>query len=1139
MADVNITLEAATKEFTASMLESKKAADQLSTQLGKLKDDHAKLVAAAKENTTAVSNQTAQTQKLSGALQGLQGAGQAGAISIGLAVTAFQALYDIAKATGEALVDVFKKGVTNIDDFQRATIGTAAAITNLADQSKLSGQTYEQVFHRNLEATKQTFVDLEKLSSKYFASAIDLQLAYNTFAQRGIIIRREELPLLAELTSQILLLTQGQASTIQVQQEIRDFLNGNVRTSAALSQLLKAFGADIKDIGQQIRITGSLKPLESILVGARAATTEIQQVFTAAKNGLDTTIRQIGRLGLDQFYAQLVSQIRQFTDYLNTNKVQIVGLLAAIGKAAGDVLGTVGKATQDLLGLGNQTKTNNTQFIDFIALVETSLETMIAAVQSIVNLLGLLPPVLKEVSRLFTGAFELDPAVKQLKEQQAFLEDTIANTRKNIEDLGKSSGPGTAFAIKAENDLLTVQTQQLENVRRLLIDTYSASAPLLTRIKDVLFTTTGNLPSALSASKGTINDWSNGVEAAFNKVHAALDPLIKSVGSFGLRLNANRQELLGAQIVGQGQANFQLNQPAATEQPTRGLFNVTEEDQQKQTHAINTLISAWDRYYRAIRTAAEAAVAATIQANLVALQRDAQLTAQGFDHIGTAILGLKTTANEVTKFIGKNIEAFVTGAKADFLELENNVAQVNSDIADQTIKNLDTQLAVLTKGFEHFKTTAESAKLELRKTEVDPHNDAAAIIEDRANAAYKAQTQVGAKLIADAEAHLKVAQEEKDTVKEKAALEELESARNKADDIARLATLELNKQLTIALLEKRTAVANGLRLDAQEQLQITTEGLRVEREKQLVLEKQAALVGIIFQKNQQALDTAQQEVVNAKRQLPRTDLEAGRAEIQTVVTKLEANIGEAEQRLTTTSNLLDKAIASGNPEQIQALTEAFVAAGGAVYDLKERLKEYIKVANQANDRKVADAAIGNAVRGVVNGLATALTDAFEGKRTNFAQLFKGVSDQLFKDSLKNLTQGLEKSFQNAFDDLARTIAPNMVSTLGPAFLAGFALLASFLLGQVLQKNNTSSTAGNPTVGIQSSEQVRGLIGGETQIPIGQIGESLQNALVPTNVLLARIARAVEGMASGGSLNETQIDALVTRSVNEALQIQPA
>ena len=102
-------------------------------------------------------------------------------------------------------------------------------------------------------------------------------------------------------------------------------------------------------------------------------------------------------------------------------------------------------------------------------------------------------------------------------------------------------------------------------------------------------------------------------------------------------------------------------------------------------------------------------------------------------------------------------------------------------------------------------------------------------------------------------------------------------------------------------------------------------------------------------------------------------------------------------------------------------------------------------------------------------------------------------------------------------------------------MAGFGLLASFLLGQLMGDQGGEATAGNPTVGIQSTEQVRGLIGGETQIPIGQIGESLQDALVPTNLLLARIARAVEGQLGG--LNSTQIEMVIERAVGDALQIQ--
>jgi hypothetical protein len=190
--------------------------------------------------------------------------------------------------------------------------------------------------------------------------------------------------------------------------------------------------------------------------------------------------------------------------------------------------------------------------------------------------------------------------------------------------------------------------------------------------------------------------------------------------------------------------------------------------------------------------------------------------------------------------------------------------------------------------------------------------------------------------------------------------------------------------------------------------------------------------------------------------------------------------------------------------------------------------------------RVSIEALGNAADAVSDTLATALTQSFEGKATDFKRAFKGIADSLFKDSLKNVFEtiktDLQKGFKAVFDSL--DVSGDMAKTLGPAFTAGFALIASFVLGQLLGDQGGEATAGNPTVGIQSSEQVRGLIGGETQIPIGQIGESLQDALVPTNLLLARIAGGVDRLAAGG-FSSGQIETIIERSVNEALQIQPA
>jgi hypothetical protein len=73
--------------------------------------------------------------------------------------------------------------------------------------------------------------------------------------------------------------------------------------------------------------------------------------------------------------------------------------------------------------------------------------------------------------------------------------------------------------------------------------------------------------------------------------------------------------------------------------------------------------------------------------------------------------------------------------------------------------------------------------------------------------------------------------------------------------------------------------------------------------------------------------------------------------------------------------------------------------------------------------------------------------------------------------------------------------------------------------------------------------VRGIIAGETSIPIAQIGESLQDALVPTNSILRQIEINTRGSkGGGGSLDigvtikgiEEQINAAIERYFREYL-----
>jgi hypothetical protein len=172
---------------------------------------------------------------------------------------------------------------------------------------------------------------------------------------------------------------------------------------------------------------------------------------------------------------------------------------------------------------------------------------------------------------------------------------------------------------------------------------------------------------------------------------------------------------------------------------------------------------------------------------------------------------------------------------------------------------------------------------------------------------------------------------------------------------------------------------------------------------------------------------------------------------------------------------------------------------------------------------------------IVNGFSSVVDALMEGGQ-NLKQALNGFFKSLFKQSLepgiKQLTQFLMSGFKNLFGELGAGLASAIMGVIG-------------LLGMLLTSGSQGSSW-SPS-GVQSSvtshEAVRGIIAGETSIPIAQIGESLQDALVPTNSILQQIeANTRGGRSGGGSLDinvtvkgiEEQINAAIERYFSEYL-----
>ena len=127
-------------------------------------------------------------------------------------------------------------------------------------------------------------------------------------------------------------------------------------------------------------------------------------------------------------------------------------------------------------------------------------------------------------------------------------------------------------------------------------------------------------------------------------------------------------------------------------------------------------------------------------------------------------------------------------------------------------------------------------------------------------------------------------------------------------------------------------------------------------------------------------------------------------------------------------------------------------------------------------------------------------------------LFKAVFTEAMKPGLKELQQLLMNGFKELFGAAGSALGSAIMGVIG---LVGMILTSGG--GKILHPPEYRAPSRH--------EAVRGVIAGDTSIPIAEIGVSLQDALVSTNGILMDIERNTRGGGAGGSNVQVSLEGI--------------
>lgn len=217
-------------------------------------------------------------------------------------------------------------------------------------------------------------------------------------------------------------------------------------------------------------------------------------------------------------------------------------------------------------------------------------------------------------------------------------------------------------------------------------------------------------------------------------------------------------------------------------------------------------------------------------------------------------------------------------------------------------------------------------------------------------------------------------------------------------------------------------------------------------------------------------------------------------------------------------------------EMVRLMGQLVAAGEMSPEDMAGKLKTF----DQQNETKLFNEKFGADIKAAAQAITQGFTDMIDSMMEggqNFMQSAHNMFKQLFslgmKPGLEALQQQLIGGFKSLFGAAGSALASAVMGVIG---------LVGMLLTSGSQKSSWSPSGVQS--GVTASEPVRGVIAGETSIPIAQISDSLRDATAPHLSVLRQIETNTRGGGKGGGGGKLDISVTVSgimEQIDEAVK----
>lgn len=285
----------------------------------------------------------------------------------------------MAEKAVQTLVSAFGKLYGPVEEFNLSVTQMAAQITNMMEKTKNT-----DIAAQYQEAKKYATdlaLAMEKLDAETVATSKDLRSMNEQMITAGTalnIYNPDELEAFKNIANAVAVVSSQYANKeVQVRQEIRALMNGEVKTTNVLATQLQALVAGpLEEEVKKHKEAGDLVLwMGNLLRGYSAASSDIESTWAAIGTSLKTSWDIIARTGFSQGYRDINSSLKEMNDWLRKN-----------GDTISNVINIAWETTIGLLKVGRDTlKVFKEEFIGVGYISLEVLNVILQMVQALPN----------------------------------------------------------------------------------------------------------------------------------------------------------------------------------------------------------------------------------------------------------------------------------------------------------------------------------------------------------------------------------------------------------------------------------------------------------------------------------------------------------------------------------------------------------------------------------------------------------------------------------------------------------------------------------------------------------------------------------------------------------------------------------